>query len=69
MIMTPVMIMMKINPATANTSHENMSSSSMTSMDLSKNTTDMPMQRVIKYPPTKFCSTNRSFQSRWYKQF
>ena len=51
------------------TSHENMSSSSMTSMDLSKNKTDKPMQLVIKYPPTKFCSTNRSFQSRWYEQF
>ena len=49
----------------------NMSSSSMTSMDLSKNKTNKykPMQPVIKYPPTKFGSTNRSFQSRWYEQF
>ena len=52
-----------------NTSHENMSSSSMTSMDLSKNKTDNPMQPVIEYPPTNFGSTNRSFQSRWYEQF
>ena len=51
------------------TSHESMSSSSMTSMDLSKNKTDKPMQPVIKYPPTKFGSTNRLFQSRWYEQF
>ena len=43
------------------TIHENMSSSSMTSMDLSKNNTDKPMQLVIKYPSTKFCSTNRLF--------
>ena len=47
----------------------NMSSSSMTSMDLSKNKTNKPMQPVIKYPPIKFGSTNRSFQSRWYEQF
>ena len=51
------------------TSHENMSSSSMTSTDLSKNITDKPMQPVIKYPPTKFASTNRLLQSRWYEQF
>ena len=48
---------------------ENMSSSSLTSMDLSKARTDKPMQPVIKYPPTKFGSTNRSFQSKWYEQF
>ena len=54
---------------TIDTSHENMSSSSMTSMDSSKNKTGKPMQLVIKYPLTKFCSTNRSFQSRWYEQF
>ena len=66
---------------TINTSHDDMSSSSMTSMDLSKNKTDKPMQPVIKYPQTKFGSTtgikrwfniygstNRSFQSRWYRQ-
>ena len=43
----------------------------MTSMDLSKNKTDEPMQPVIKYPPTKFVQpTGRfNFQSRWYKQF
>ena len=51
------------------TSHENMPSSSMTSMDLSKNKTDKPMQPVIEYPQTNFGSTNRSFQSRWYEQF
>ena len=41
----------------------------MTSIDLSKNKTDKPMLPVIEYPPTKFGSTNRSFQSRWYEQF
>ena len=41
----------------------------MTSMDLSKNKTDKPMLPVIVYPPTKFGSTDRSFQSRWYEQF
>ena len=75
MIMTPVMIMMKSKSrtrkesGTIDTSHENMSSSSMTSMDLSKNKTDKPMQPVIKYPQTKFCSNNRLFQSKWYEQF
>ena len=54
---------------TIDTSHENISFSSMTSMDLSKNKTDEPMQPVIKYLPTKFCSTNRSSQSRWYEKF
>ena len=51
---------------TIDTSHENMSSCSMISMDLSKNKTDKPMQLVIKYLPTNFSSKNRSFQSRWY---
>ena len=59
----------KEESGTIDTSHENMPSSLMTGMDLSKNKTDKPMQLVIKYPPTKFCSTNRSFQSRWYEQF
>ena len=75
MIMTPVMIIKEIQvqdqeeSGTIDTSYENMSSSSMTSMDLSKNKTDKPIQPVIKYPQTKFCSTNRLFQSRWYEQF
>ena len=59
----------KEESCTIDTSHETMSSSSMTSMDLSKTKTDNPMQLVIRYPPTKFGSTNRSFQSRWYEQF
>ena len=49
---------------TIDTSHENMSSSSMTStmMDLSKNKTDKPMQPVIKYPPTKFVQPTGHFK-------
>ena len=42
---------------TIDTSHEDISFSSMTSMDLSQNKTDKPIQPVIKYLLTKFCST------------
>ena len=73
MIMTSVMIMMKSKSRTRR-SHvlltlvmRYMSSSSMTSMDLSKNKTDKPMQPVIKYPPTKFVQPTGQFQSRWYE--
>ena len=34
----------------------------MTSMDLSKNKTDKPMQPVIKYPPTKFVQPTGRFK-------
>ena len=47
---------------TIDTSHENMSSSSMISMDLSKNKTDEPMQLVIKYPTTKFVQPTGRFK-------
>ena len=47
---------------TIDTIHENMSSSSMTSMDLSKNKTDKPMQPVNKYPPAKFVQPTGQFK-------